>query len=526
MMLLRRFALALLLITTLPIAVAAEEPRLSFEDARHFLVRTGFMPRHEEVAAFEGLSRVQAVDRLIAGVRTEAKTPPPDWVLMPLPRRPGRSAALEDRKMFRAARRERGYELVGWWYREMAETDSPFTERMTLFWHNHFTSSLKKVRSPTLNYRQIVTLRTHALGNFRQFVRAIAADPAMMMYLDTVKNTKDKPNENFARELLELFTLGEGRYSEQDVKEAARAFTGWSIDRESGRFELRREDHDTGEKTFMGRTGRFDGNAIIDIVFLNPHVAEHVTLKVWREFISETPDAADASRIAAAFRSSGYEIKVLMREVLLSSHFWARENRGRLVRSPVELVAGALRFFRLAQPDERLLRQVGRALGQEILSPPNVKGWPGGTAWITADTLLIRQRLMQHLTGTPSAADMQEATAGEPRMSAPKEKTEADADDDSDDSSAMMGDKAERKKNRKEKSAAAKGQRNLDRRLRSGMHGLDLEVWVETLPPRYKQPAMLTALLLPTAPLHPVKEENGLGELARELLLDPAFQLK
>jgi uncharacterized protein (DUF1800 family) len=298
-------ALALLL----PALAVAETPAqtLSADDARHLLVRTGFAALPSEIAKFEGLTRSEAVRRILAGTRTEAATAPPGWTKdAPVLRGPGRMASEEERRAYRVKRVEEGLQLVGWWYREMANTPSPLTERITLFWHNHFTSAFRKVRAPLLLYRQNVTLRQHALGNFAKLVHAMAADPAMIVYLDSLQNRRGYPNENFARELLELFTLGEGQgYTETDIKEAARAFTGWSLERETASYRFRPFLHDDGEKTFMGRSGRFNGTDIIEIVLKQPRVAEYIAEKAWREFISEKADAAEAKRIAAKFRASG-----------------------------------------------------------------------------------------------------------------------------------------------------------------------------------------------------------------------------
>jgi uncharacterized protein (DUF1800 family) len=332
-----RFALCAAFLLPPAFAVAqapSSSHKLTAEDARHLLVRTGFAALPAEIAKFQGLTRAEAVRRILAGTRTEAVTPPPVWTgevrdLRP----PGRNASPEERRAWLRRRVEEGLELVGWWYREMVATPSPLTERMTLFWHNHFTSAFRKVRAPVLLYRQNVTLRQHALGNFAKLVHAMAADPAMIVYLDSLQNRRGYPNENFARELLELFTLGEGQgYTEADIKEAARAFTGWSLERETASFRFRPFLHDGGEKSFMRKTGRFNGTDIIDIVLRQPRVADYIAEKAWREFISEKPDPAAAKRIAERFRASGYEIKILLGELLTSPQFWAPENRGRLIR--------------------------------------------------------------------------------------------------------------------------------------------------------------------------------------------------
>jgi len=262
-------------------------------------------------------------------------------------RPPRKDSAPEERKAFVQAQVREGLALRAWWIDEMTVTRSPLTERMTLFWHNHFVSGQPKVRITRLMYRQNATLRANALGNFGVLLHAIAKDPAMLVYLDSVQNRKGAPNENFAREVMELFTLGEGHYTERDVKEAARAFTGWSVDRETGLYVFRPRLHDDGVKTVLGKSGRFDGDAVLDILLAQPETAEHVTAKLWRELVSPDVDAAAVRRIAARFRDSQYDIRVALREILTSDAFYASEHRGVLVKSPVELVVGTLRVFGL-----------------------------------------------------------------------------------------------------------------------------------------------------------------------------------
>jgi uncharacterized protein (DUF1800 family) len=327
----------------------------------------------------------------------------------------------------------------------------------------------------------------------------MAADPAMIVYLDSLQNRRGKPNENFARELLELFTLGEGQgYTEEDIREAARAFTGWSLERETGEYRFRPFLHDGGEKTFMGRTGRFNGTDIIEIVLTKARVAEYIAEKAWREFISEKPDPVEIKRIAAKFRSADYEIKVLIGELLLSPHFWAPENRARLVRSPVELIVGTLRQFDLPQPDNRVLVLLGRALGQEPFNPPNVKGWPGGNAWINANTLLVRQQLLRRLMAGSVPGSERQTAEGEMQEQPP----------------AMT----EAQRRRRE--------RMFERRMRERIEGADLDAWYAKLDARWHSPERLTLLLLPTKPVNAPKPDSDPARFIRDLALDPTFQLK
>jgi uncharacterized protein (DUF1800 family) len=220
----------------------------------------------------------------------------------------------------------------------------------------------------------------------------------MVIYLDSVQNRKGAPNENFAREVMELFTLGEGHYSEQDIKEAARAFTGWSLERETGDFRFRPLLHDDGPKTLFGKTGRFGGGDVLDMLLARPETSEHVVAKLWREFVSPDPDPRQVRRIAHCFRESRYDIKVALRELLTSDAFYAQESRGVLVKSPIEIVVGAMRQFSLPAHSGLPFAVAAAGMGQNVLAPPNVKGWPGGEAWINTQTLLARKQFLDRLT--------------------------------------------------------------------------------------------------------------------------------
>ena len=374
---------------------------MGFDRARHLLNRTSFAAQISEINEFAKLTRAQAVDRLLAETRRQASYPPPAW--SQTYERAFRPEMTSEERM-KANRRElveRGLELRTWWVAEMLSTPSPFTERMTLFWHNHFATSQQKSRSATLMYRQNVLFRKYATGNFAAMLREVGKDPAMLIYLDGAQNRKGAPNENFAREVMELFTLGEGHYTEQDVKEAARAFTGWSIDGDSGEFRFRRAIHDEGVKKVLGQEGRFNGDDMITLLLQQPATGEFIVCKLWREFVSpETNSSANAiavKALAATWRAANYEIKPLLREMLLSEAFWAPENRGVLVKSPVDLVIGSLRQFRFSVEDPAPFAVILRQLGQDLFNPPNVKGWPGGEAWLNTTTLLARKGFLNRL---------------------------------------------------------------------------------------------------------------------------------
>ena len=376
--------------------------QLNAAQARHLLLRSGFAPAQAEVDRLVGQSAQQAVDGIIARARSsQPRHPPPDFAGAAPPSPPRLLATQEQRQAWRRQQLAEGLQLKTWWMREMVESSAPLAERMALFWHGHFaTSQLKVVRSQAM-WRQHQTLREHGLGNFGALLHAVAKDPAMLAYLDGAISRKEAPNENFAREVMELFTLGEasqgGGYSEQDVREAARAFTGWSVERDNFTFLVRPAFHDGGSKTVFGRSGAFDGDAVIDLMLQQPAAARFITAKLWQEFVSPAPQGPEFEAIVARFRASGFDIATVLSDLLRADAFWAEGNRGALVKSPVDLVVGAVRQFALQPPDTLPLVRKSAQLGQNLLMPPNVKGWPGYTQWIDATRLLERKRFAEQI---------------------------------------------------------------------------------------------------------------------------------
>ncbi|MEZ5534584.1 MAG: DUF1800 domain-containing protein [Thiolinea sp.] len=301
------------------------------------------------------------------------------------------------REMHRIARLE-ARQLTSWWLEQIQGSAYPLLERMTIFWHNHFTSNANKVVWPQFMYRQNQLFRQHALGNFADLLRGVTQDPAMLTYLDVIKNVAGKPNENFARELLELFTLGDGHYSEADIVNASRAFTGWGIDFVSGEFMFRTNNHDDGVKSFLGREANLNGDDIINILLQTPRTAEYIAEKFWAEFINhDTPDSVVIKLWARVFRDSGYEISALLNEIIHSQAFWDESNRGTMIKSPVEFSVGLLRELRLSLKDFNVLNKANQQLGQDLFYPPDVKGWRGGKDWITNTRLIRRYDLIPKL---------------------------------------------------------------------------------------------------------------------------------
>ncbi|WP_174978566.1 DUF1800 domain-containing protein [Pandoraea terrigena] len=391
---------------------------LTADDARYLLTRTGYSPDARELTPFVGRTHAQAVDLLLSRARRLAVTPPPTWVEdPPLYGAPVKSMTVEQRRALNERRNRMAASLTAWWAQEMATTPSPLTERMTMFWHNHFVSSDDKVREPVMLYRQNVLLRANALGNFGTLLHAVSKDPAMLVYLDGAGSRKGRPNENFAREVMELFTLGEGHYTEQDVREAARAYTGWGIDRTTMTYVWRPNLHDAGTKTVLNQTGDFDGDQMLDILLARPETATFITGKLWREFVSPTPDPVQVERVASRFRASGYDIRVAMRALLLTPAFWDVRTRGTLVKSPAEFVTDTVRAFDIGYDDPRLLARQMRVLGQDLFRPPNVKGWPGGDAWIDSTTLLARKQFVERMFRATESANAGGASMMTPPLS-------------------------------------------------------------------------------------------------------------
>ena len=371
--------------------------RLSFSDTRHLVARTALGQQWGSVKALQGKSRAEAVNILLKS--GAIKTPPAPrltpWAIVNRMSQQSGAGKSRARKMMM----REGDKLKSWWMLHLLHTDTPVNEHMTLFWHNHFTSSLEKVMQPKLMYLQNKLLRQNAMGNYRNLIHKIARDPAMLIYLDGSMNVKGSPNENFARELLELFTLGRGHYNESDIKAAAIAFTGWGVDRNRGMYVYDASKHDNRRVTFMGRTGSFTGDQIIDIILEKPRTAENIAEKFWKEFISDSrPDPRAIRNWGSAFRKSNYNIKTLLSTVLNSNEFWSSKYRGTLTKSPVDLVVGTLRTLPFPKLPDTELVHISQLLGQDLFDPPTVKGWAGGHAWIDTQTLLVRTSLLNKLT--------------------------------------------------------------------------------------------------------------------------------
>ncbi|MBI3845187.1 MAG: DUF1800 domain-containing protein [Planctomycetes bacterium] len=371
------------------------------ERAAHLLRRAGFGGQPEDVDRLVAVGRDKAVDSLVDYDKIPANDPPYSaraaWRLPDL---------TEIRTLDAETRRDatgwvRDFHVAHaqamreWWLRRMVVTNRPLEEKMTLFWHGLLTSGFREVKSWQLLYDQNEFLRKNALSDFRTLVLGIAKDGAMLRYLDNDKNVRGKPNENFARELLELFTLGVGNYSENDVKEAARALTGWRIGRD-GPY-LRSRLHDEEWKTILERTGPFGVMGVVDTVLARPAATRHLATCLWAFFAYEDPEPAVVDALAAELRRTKFDLRSAMRTIFKSDAFYSPRALHGTIKSPVELVVGTLRALEIQPQDARRLSVACRDMGQELFQPPNVKGWPGGERWITTSTLVARQNFGRDL---------------------------------------------------------------------------------------------------------------------------------
>ena len=276
-----------------------------------------------------------------------------------------------------------------WWFQRLVASQRPFEERMVLYWHGLLTSDIIKVRVPALLKQQNDFLRENALASWEAILKGIYKDPAMLRYLDNGQNQVGNPNENYAREQLELFALGLGNYTEQDVRESARALTGWVVDRRTGNSRFVPFRHDSGTKHFLGREGQFDGDDIVDIILEQPDAAWFIARRTIEEFVSPDPDPAYVERVQQAFVDDGKTIHALMTAIFTDPDFLNATNYWSKIKSPVDIVVGVARSFGLPG-DVRGLSEAAALMGQALFLPPNVAGWPGGTTWISSGSWFYR----------------------------------------------------------------------------------------------------------------------------------------
>jgi uncharacterized protein (DUF1800 family) len=369
------------------------------EAAAHLMNRAGFGGSPAAIENLRALGMNGAVSWFLDYERIPDDTPAPDWA-HPDPdliarREAIRKAAdpetqrLLQSQMYQEENAEMA-DLRYWWLRRMALGPRPFQEKMTLFWHGHFATSYEKVHNPYFLWLQNETLRQNATGNFNQLLIAVAEDPAMLLYLDGADSHKNHPNENFAREVMELFTLGEGHYTEQDIQQAAKAYTGWGLSQDRLHYQYHPGNHDTGPKTVFGQTGNYSGEDVLNMICAKPECARFIAERLWRFFVQDDPPAPCVNALAGVLQKTNMDLKQTMRTLFRSKEFYAPEVIRSQIKSPVQWLIQATHQLEAPLPTQSMSLVILRQLGQELFQPPNVKGWDGGIAWITTNNLLDR----------------------------------------------------------------------------------------------------------------------------------------
>jgi uncharacterized protein (DUF1800 family) len=394
--------------------------------ARHLLWRAGFGGSEAQVRAVVSWGPVKAVDHIVDFEKVPFEGAPEDAFDKDMMRPP----TPEERRMAAAARRsgdqeeisrlqqerqrremrDRGQmgEVQKWWLKRMIETPRPLEEKLTLFWHGHFATSFRSVEDSYHMYMQNRLLREHAAGNFGALLYAIIRDPAMIKFLNNNESRKGRPNENLARELMELFSLGVGNYTEKDIKEGARALTGYTY--QDDEFVFQRQNHDTGGKSILGKSGNMDGDDFVRAILAHRACPAFISRKLYHYFVADLPpiERADDSDIpawqrgvlremASTLQGSRYELKPLLKKLFLSEHFYDRRFINEQIKSPVQLVVGAVRSLNTPVRDLSILNDALDLMGQRLFLPPSVKGWDGGRSWINTSTVFVRQNIMTFL---------------------------------------------------------------------------------------------------------------------------------
>lgn len=359
---------------------------------QHLGWRAGFGESLPVIRSWAKKRRKEVVRKLILGpeaepepVRVVDETDLPDY-------KRTKSMGAEERKALQRMNTNGIKDLNVLWTHAMISSDHPLREKMGLFWHGHFACRTQNV---LFNQQLLQVIRQHGLGNFGTLLTEVSKTPAMLAFLNNQQNRKQKPNENFAREVMELFTMGQGNYTEKDIKEAARAFTGWSYD-QVGQFRFRKNTHDEGTKTILGKTGNFDGDDVIKILLEQKQTAKYITRKIYKYFVNEeTVDETHVTQLADKFYQSDYDLRALMQEIFTANWFYDDKHIGSRIKSPMELLIGLRKSIPMQFEQEEAMLVFQRVMGQTLFYPPNVAGWPGGRNWIDSSSLMFRMRVPQ-----------------------------------------------------------------------------------------------------------------------------------
>jgi len=385
---------------------------MAWDSTARLLRRTGFGASGAAVDQACRIAPAELVQRMLRadpeqdpGAR-RTPVPHPD-VITP----PGKQRSQDERRQIRQQLQEEFKSVVTWWIRRMATVDEPFGEKLTFLWHDHFATAIKKVRQPALMVAQNVTLRTKGRGDFRELALAMLVDPAMLRWLDGQLNTAAAPNENLSREFMELFALGHGDgYTETDVREGARALTGWKIDRQTGKAQLRPRLHDNGTKTVLGVTGALGYVEFCDAVLARPASARFVASRLWSRLVSSDPPSSEALGALTDAYGPRRDLAALLQVMLTRPEMTTKA--GTLVTMPIEWMVGAIRSLKVPLDDDKRLGLIQGGLlrlGQLPMLPPNVSGWPSGQAWLTTSAAELRMRIAMTLA---AAGDLDAVSTG------------------------------------------------------------------------------------------------------------------
>lgn len=354
----------------------------------HLYSRFGFGISYKDAKLLTDYEVNEVVEKLF--VLSSQSQPINEMILGEIPQKKDAMAQGMDKKELQKLISDKLRNLNIAWVKKLLLTESVLREKQTLFWHNHFSC---RINDPYLMQELNNIHRTFAFSGFKELLLEVSKSPAMLNYLNNQQNKKQHPNENFARELMELFTLGRGNYSEQDVKEVARAFTGWSFNKETASFEFKAKQHDGDPKTIFNQTGNFGGEDVINMIIGNKQTAYFLCTKMYRYYVNETVNEEHIKELAEFYYQSQYDTGALLKKIMLSSWFYDAENGGANIKPPVDYLIVLSRQFKISYTNYNVLFQLQRALGQQLFYPPNVAGWPGGKTYIDSTTLLLRMKL-------------------------------------------------------------------------------------------------------------------------------------
>ena len=360
--------------------------RLTNKQIQHLYWRAGFGISYQELETVNTFSKDQIVDQLF---KNHTAITPLQMDFGALLKNP-RELSKEERRKLRQLRNTKMTELNLLWLNQLITTESILREKMTLFFHDHFAVRLRTPRA-CIHLNNVI--RKNALENFGDMLMEVSKSPAMLIFLNNRQNRKDHPNENFAREVMELFTLGrDNGYTENDIKEAARAFTGWNFTK-MGSFVFRSAHHDYGSKTILGKTGNFTGEDVIQILLEEKQTARYICQKLYQYFVNDTIVDVHVEKLTEVLYNSNYDLSAVMKSLLKSDWFYKPVNIGSKIKSPIELIVGLNRPFKVTFENPKVLLYLQKKLNQMLFFPPNVAGWPGGKAWIDNSTLMLRLKL-------------------------------------------------------------------------------------------------------------------------------------